>query len=295
MDAILPGRLEILLMRVFDGEASDGERAELMAWAEAEPRLARLAELRAALLDALTGAGPVDVVADVMAILAEDAAFASVGGALRAALDVPFDLSDAVMAAVARPEPDLELSAFSDGEAKDGRAVAARLKDDAAARDTLAAWAEAGHQLREATARPVDVWPGVAGEIGVDVDHVPGWEPVAEQLRAALKDERFDIAGAVMARIDPPAKKMPAWTSLWVPLAGFAVAAALLFAVVPPPSTEVVDMMQKAAVATMRLSTTNDLQVEEITGGDNVVVQVVQFEENGPTFIMIDEPEGASL
>jgi hypothetical protein len=58
MDAILPGRLEILLMRVFDGEASDDERVELMAWVEAEPRLARLGELRAALIDALTGAGP---------------------------------------------------------------------------------------------------------------------------------------------------------------------------------------------------------------------------------------------
>src|SRR5688572_24602522 len=85
MDAILPGRLELLLMRVFDGEASDDECAELLSWAEAEPRLAQLGELRAALLDALTGVGPVDVVADVMAAL-DEAAWAPVGLSLREAL-----------------------------------------------------------------------------------------------------------------------------------------------------------------------------------------------------------------
>ncbi|MFZ5476007.1 MAG: hypothetical protein ACOZNI_04470 [Myxococcota bacterium] len=295
MDPILPGRLELLLMRVFDGEATDAERAELFAWAEAEPRLARLGELRAALLDALTGQGPVDVVADVMAALDEEAAFAPVGGAIREALSAPVDFTDAIMASVRAPDPDLELSAFSDGELPDGRAVAARLKDDAAARDVLAAWAHVGHQLREATSEPVDAWPAVAAAIDVPADHVPGWEPIGDQIRAALAGERVDVAGAVMARIDPPARRMPKWASLWVPLAGFAAAAALLFAVVPPPPQEVRDLVHDAALTSLRLQDENDAQVEEITGGENVVVQVVQFEENGPTFIMIDEPEGASL
>lgn len=306
MDLTL-SRLETLLMRAFDGEADEGERAELLAWADAEPRLAELAELRAALREALAVPGPCDVAGDVMALLEEDAAWAPLGDALRDALAPPpaLDFAGDVLAALAPSrapaapvvvdDPDLELSAFFDGALEGERktAVAARLKTDAGARATLQAFADQGHLLREAVAKDVDVWPAVARGIGTEPDHVAGWEPIAAQIREAFASiPQIDVAGAVQAAIEPRLARMPRWASLWVPLAGFAAAAALLFAVMPTPRGGGGLVSELGAFA---LSARNDAEVEQIEAAEDVVVQVMQFEDGGPTFILVDETPGAEL
>lgn len=290
METTVPGRLEALLMRAFDGEATPEERAELSAWADAEPRLAELAELRAALREALAVPGPVDVAADVLAALDEDA-WAPLGDALRDAVAPPtLDLADAVMGALA-PDPDLDLSAWADGELPVARkaAVVQRLREDADARATLAFYAESGRMLRDSVASDaVDVWPGVARGVGIEPDHVAGWEPIAEQVRAAFRAiPEIDVAGAVQAAIEPKLARIPLWASLGVPLGGFLAAAALLFAVLPgagPGTTGLGSLATSFALAAV-----NDAQVEEIETAPDVTAQVMQFEDGGPTFILVDE------
>lgn len=313
MDASL-SRLETLLMRAFDGEADGGEREELLAWAEAEPRLAELVELRSALREALAAPGPCEVAGDVMALLEEESAWAPLGAALRDALSPPpMDFAGDILAALApakaaaaeptaaaevaavAADPDLELSAFFDGVLDGDRktAVVARLKSDIGARATLQAWADNGRLLREGVAKDVDVWPEVARAIGTEPDHVSGWEPVAAQIREAFASiPHIDVSGAVQAAIEPRLARMPRWASLWVPLAGFAVAAALLFAVLPTPRSGSALVSDMGAFA---LSARNDADVEQIEAAEDVVVQVMQFEDGGPTFILVDETPGAEL
>ena len=45
----------------------------------------------------------------------------------------------------------------------------------------------------------------------------------------------------------------------------------------------------------VRLATVNDAQVEEVSAPQDVVVQVMQFEEGGPTFILVDDPSGSGV
>lgn len=267
MDGSMPGRFETLLMRAFDGEATREEREELAAQAETEPRLAEWAELRAALLDALATAGPCDVAADVMEAL-DEASWAPLGDALRdAALDLP---------AVELPAVDLWA----------GIAAATVKRDEA----EIASWTDAdapeiGEALRAAVNVDVDVWPGV--EAAIASADVEGWAPIGADIRAAFQGiPAVDVAGAVMAAVSPEKRRggMPRWASLWMPLAGFAAAAALLFAV--RPVVEPVAEPEEFALAAI-----NDVQIEDLSTGDDVVVQVMQFDDGGPTFIMIDEAQ----
>lgn len=278
-----PGRFETLLMRAFDGEATAEDRAELRAWAEAEPRLAELAELRAALLEALAVPGPVDVVADVMAAL-DESGWSPLADALRDAVAAPVSVADAVMADL---EP-MDLSAFADGEHADPRRVGSRLAADAGARAMLADWADLGHRIRDAVDRPVDVWPGVATAVCVEPDAVPGWEATARKIRAAFADlPEIDVAGAVMASIEPGRPRMPRWVSLGVPLAGFlAAAAALAIAVLPsvPPEVAMGDILALAPV--------NDAEVEALETPPDVVAQVIPAEGGAPTIILIVDESG---
>ncbi len=339
----LPTRLDELLTRAFDGEASPAERDELAALAGAEPRLVAMAELRDALRAALAVPGPVDVAGAVMAALDADAAWAPLGVSLSEAVSEgvrgeasapSFDFADAVMAELAREaawtplgtsvreaveaaqiqapaidiadlvmgriDADAELSAYFDGELDAARtgAVAARLMKDPAGRDQLTAFATLGEDLRSATHRGVDVWPGVAERIGVEPDAVHGWEAVAGPLREAFAAiPAIDIAGAVMAAVEPVVVRMPRWASLGGPLVGFAMAAALLFAVLPMSATiQSQPASLGGVVQDLRLAAVNDALVEEITAPGDVVVQVMQFEAGGPTFILVDDqPSGSGV
>lgn len=362
MDPRPPTRIESLLTRAFDGEATDAERAELSTLVDLEPRLAAMSELRAALLDALTVPGPVDLAAEVMAVLDAEAGWGPLGAELRGSIGVPVDLADQVMAglfaeaawaptgaamrdALATPPVDLaddvmaaigqappmedddwaplraalvdalrapridvaddvlaaigvavddsaemELSAYYDGELSPERtaAVAARLLADPLARYELAAFADAGEGLRDATVRGTDLWPAVADGVGVPRDAVHGWEAVARPLREAFEAlPDIDVATAVMAAIEPARHRMPLWASLGAPVVGvFAAAAAMLFVVLNLPSSSGV----KVTASILELGKVNDAQVEEITARNDSVVQVMQFEEGGPTFILVDDP-----
>jgi len=379
MEPSLPDRLEALLMRAFDGEATAAERAELVAVADADPRLGAWAELRGALRAALALPGPVDLAGDVMAALDADLAWAPLGASLASAfggadappidladsiaaqiaalgppaedspgLDAdpswapvaaslrdalrapPIDIADLVMASLANDvawaptgaavrdlvraapaidvvepvmaaiDPDMELSAYFDGELPQERTakVAARLLGDASARERLAAYATLGGGLRDATQRGEDLWAGVADGIQVERDALYGWDAVGDSLREAFAAlPPIDIAGAVMAQLEPAAVRMPRWASLGGPLLGFAVAAAMLFAVLPTAPTAPNRRPEEglAAVAVdLRLATVNDAQVEEISAPGDVVVQVMQFEDGGPTFILVDDPLSGS-
>ncbi|MCK6520867.1 hypothetical protein L6R49_05425 [Myxococcota bacterium] len=240
-------RADALLMLVLDGEASEAERAELLALSESDARLAELGELREALRDALTDwrDDSVDVVAAVlMAIGAEDD-WSPVSSALResVAFEAPFDVSDLVMAAITpppEPEPDMLLSALVDGELSldQRRLVTERLRVDRDALDTLNAFAEQGRVVREGlTERVADVdlsglWPAVAAEIGVtDPEHVPGWEHTSALVKEAVlaqgalsAEEEVALTAAILnslprpkpivVEIPPPPAPVPLWKML---------------------------------------------------------------------------------
>ncbi len=286
MDVPEPSRVELLLMRAFDGEADEAERAELLAWSEAEPRLAALSELRAALREALAAPGPCDVAADVMALLAEEDAWTPLGGLLVEAL---------------RSDGPAPLAAL---DVVDG--VMAALADEDEAR-----WAPVGSLIADAVraeAGTVDVWGAVA-EV---VDAEPaGWAPVAEALRAELVTPDapvVDVADAVMDVVAPvstvvplpvPAGRggFPRWASLGVPLAAVAslAAAALLFVLSSGPGPVIgpgPEAATEVLAAVAPLASTNDALVEELSTGEAVVAaQVMQFEEGGPTIIFVEEAE----
>ncbi len=239
-------RADALLMLALDGEASEAERAELLALAEHDDRLAALGELREALQDALADwrDDSVDVVAAVlMAIGAEDD-WSPVASALRESVTVeaPFDVSDLVMAAITpspEPEPDMLLSALVDGELslELRRGVTERLRVHRDALDTLNTFAEQGRMVREGMAERVAdvdlsaVWPAVAAQIGLtDPDHVPGWERTSALVKEAVlaqsalgAEEEVALTAAILNTLPrpkpvvvvmPPPEPLPLWKLL---------------------------------------------------------------------------------
>jgi hypothetical protein len=162
----------------------------------------------------------------------------------------------------------------------------------------LAAYASLGESLRDATQRGEDLWPGVADGVGLERDALHGWAAIAAPLKEAFAAiPSIDVAGSVMSQIEPVAVRMPRWASLGGPLLGFALAAAMLFAVLPTAPTAPTRRPEDgvaAVAADLRLATINDAQVEEIYAPGDVVVQVMQFEDGGPTFILVDDPPSGS-
>lgn len=225
-------RLDALLMRVLDGEASDAERAELLALADADERLAEATALRTALRAAvLDGIGdPIDVVPQVMMALGLDDGWDAVSESLQAALvdeSLSIDVSTAVMAAIApqqqqAPAADLEaieLSALHDGELSAERrmALAAKLGADRSLADSLTAHADLGRHLREAVAFELRhaeldaIWAGVAPAIGLeDPEAVPGWEASAALLKEAVEARAVLSEPAAARMLDDVMAALPA-------------------------------------------------------------------------------------
>ncbi len=197
------GRLDALLMRVLDDEASGAERQELLALADADVRLAEAQDLRSALRAAVLhqSGDTLDVVPQVLMALGLDDGWDAVSESLQAALvdeSLQIDVSDAVMAALdADEERSIELSALHDGEltAERRMVLATALGADRALIDQLNRHADLGRHLREAIAaeaRHADlsgVWAGVAPAIGLeDPEGVAGWELSAPVLREAVAE-----------------------------------------------------------------------------------------------------------
>ena len=213
-------RLDTLLMRVLDDQASEAERQELMALADAEPRLAEQRALREDLRVALNDAAadPIDVVPHVLAALSIDDGWQSIASGLRDAVDGEVDLADGIMAALggatmpgmqqvasleADPLPTAEeergilFSAMVDGElSREKRAeISGSLADDKQALDQMTEFAELGRVIRTAVeletrrANLDGLWEGICPKIGVeDPEHVPGWEQTAAMLRDAVQE-----------------------------------------------------------------------------------------------------------
>lgn len=274
-------RLDSLLARAAEGTATPGELDELrLVLLDGEAPLGLSVEALSG------GAPPVDVTDAVLDAIELEAAFAPLSTELRAAVAGPIDVADAVFAGIDEL-PALELMVFADGEAPAAQrtTLAGRLLRDPTARLAIADQAELGAALREAVAAPeVEVWPEVAGRLGIDPWHVEGWEETARALRAEVAArEAVDVAGEVMVRLRPPARRAPSWLSVGVPFGMLAAAAAVLLtvlAVVPGGGD---------SLAPFLLASVNDLQVESLETAPEVQAQVLQFDDGGPTIIFIDD------
>lgn len=244
---------------------------------------------------------------DELATLLEDDAAAPLGELLREEAGV-IDVIDAVMSAI---EPEYELlSAYADGQLDGERreAVSARLSRDPAARAQIAAFAQISSALSEgiqAERGPTPaVWPAVAARLGIDPEAVPGWDGAL--LREAVRAEAgvVNVVPEVQAALRPTARvaaaepsfgdRVRAWLSTWsLPALGFAAAAALLLSF--PNAAP-----QGSSATSFRVAPINHVQIEDIsTDQADAMVQVLQFDEDSPTIIFIEEgssgDQGATL
>ena len=319
--------LDVLLMRVLDGEASPDERSTLLTLADAEPRLAEMEDLRARLRIALaerTGQAP-EVVAEVMAALTLDDGWDETAALLRQELGAePIDLVEGVMAALeVGDEAAVRISALHDGELSVDERVALANGLSKALLDDMTQWADMGRLLREALAweaAGVDMtrtWQAVAPRIGIeDPEQVPGWDPIAEALRVAVREaaaltaqDEVSMTAAVMNTLprdevieadptDERAEAQPTWIR-WAssPLMVFALAMALFLAVFfgPDPSSAPVPQESVALLEAhpddvdFVIGTDNRAEVEDLETTGEVTASVFQSEEGAPMFLMIDE------
>lgn len=335
--------MEALLMRVLDGEATEGERQQLLALAESDGRLTELGELRRQLRVALedVAGDPLDVVGQVMAALALDDGWDFAASVLREAVGADAaapDLADSIMAALEpepEPSPDELLSALHDGElSPDQRLVIARrLATDRPALNTLTAYADLGRLVRTAVldappgTPPVDAWPQVALAIGLDdPNHIPGWEPLGEAVRVAVREsatlaaeEQVALTAAIMNSLprpepepveesEAPEERQTFWQLIFgSPAVMAGVMALAMVAVVlnqdhtaaptPDPGTPPVAQVE-APSPELEILAVNGAAVESLEYADDVFVQVLQLEDGAPILLMLDEgeqDEGATL
>lgn len=231
-------------------------------------------------------------------------------GLLREALSIEagaVDVADLVMAAL--PPEEAWLSAFADGQLDGERRerIAARVRTDAAARDTVAAFAQVSVGLSEAMASArgptPQVWPAVARALGLDPEQVPGWDETLLREAVLAEAGRVDVIPGVLASVRPAAAARPAAVELplWrrlvqsfsLPALGLATAAALLLSF-PAYSPDA------QGPVSFRVAPVNHVEIEDIsTDQQDAMVQVLQFDEDAPTIIFIEEipagDEGATL
>ncbi len=95
-------RLDQLLMRVIDGEASLEERRELLTLPEADVQLAELRGLSEVLSEAVMAAAgdEPELAGPVLEALGRDDGWSAISDALRESVDRPVDVADGVMAAL---------------------------------------------------------------------------------------------------------------------------------------------------------------------------------------------------
>lgn len=321
-------RLQSLELRAVDGFASADELSELGASPEA---LDAAREPGGLLREALLPASTPALVDAVMATLEiDEPARLALVSAL--AVDRAPELADAVMAQLGvaewdsrlladalggGPAPELADAVFAQLGLADPSAglLAALLADDAPelADDVMAQLgfddlAFAG--LRDALAAPrgPDLWGAVSASLDLDDDAAAAaaWPADRDALRAALADPAGapDLRDAVMVRLglEQPVLRLPvganaspaaaprSWGFAGVALAA---AAALLLVFTRPVAPE------SDAVMAVQLSAINNVEIEELSVSEDAMVQLLQFDENAPTIIFIEDlgsdEEGATL
>ena len=209
------------------------------------------------------------------------------GAALRDAAGPAPDLSDAVASSLGHAESEPDVGAVLRAAAGEPPDLAARVVEELGV-----AAPDLGLHLGQAAGPAPDVSDAVLSQLGLAAEPVE----LGAALQAAagpapvLQDA---VAGAVQARSRPtegegtlhtlPRRRTPVWPV--VACGALAVAAALLFYVSPSDSD--------AEPVSFELAAVNEVEIEDLTVGDDAMVQVLQFEEDAPTIIFVDVPEEA--
>jgi len=321
--------LDVLLMRVLDGEATPDERAKLLKLADAEPRLAEMKELRSRLREALSdrASEAPEVVAEVLAALVIDDGWAETADLLRSELEVgSVDMVEQVMDSLeVGCEPAVRISALHDGELDPAERVELAQTLGRSAITDMTDWADIGRHLREALHAEVkavdlmDTWGLVAVRVGMtNPEEVPGWEPIADELREALREaatltaqDEVALTAAVMnslpreesiedepTEVSAPLDEQPAWirwaSKPWmIPIILIALVAIYqnrdLKEEQPEVQETVAAVEEPSLVEAFVIAAQNQVLVEDLALGDEVTVAVFQAEDGAPLFLMIDE------
>ncbi|GEM_PF-1473725 len=170
-------RLDQLLMRVLDGEATVEERRELLSLPDSQVQLAELRGLSGVLLDAVrAAAGDTPELADpVLQALGRDEGWSAISAAMRSVVAHPVDVADGVMAALALADP-------VDAAFSELRALAAEPVD---VTDVVMA-AILGDAPAEAPVAAADKLDQATTEAWISALH-DGELPVEERLRIAAE------------------------------------------------------------------------------------------------------------
>lgn len=316
---------ELLTMRVLDDEATLPDRVALQADPAAMAEVDALREV-GVLVRAALEPGAVDLADDVLAAIAleEDA---RVRSALLDALSPAgrLDLADLVMAEVDGLEVEAASGAAPLGWDEELLQEALAHHARVSLVDEVMAAIEAAHPVLEELDEhhvalvdalspddEIDVADAVMAELA-SMDAPEGWD-AAPLVAALAPSTSIDVADAVMAAL-PAAGTRPALqvvqggrapsgraralrVATW--LGVVAAAAAALLVVVPDTTVDPASVAPVAARAVVEpvaldasapLAAVNDARVEALTTGAHVNAQVMQFEEGGPTIIMVEEVE----
>ena len=268
--------------------------------AQVDPQAARAHQALAQDLRSALDAGPSPELADDVLMLL-DLADDQTGHALRDLLAprssqvgaAQLDLADAVLAATHLEDDDLApaLRALLDaGEAPD-------LSDDVMAALGIADADAVGSHLRQALAAP-------APDLALDVMAALGLAPAARDedegddeieadgaqvinLPVAPRAAPAALVAPPVALVAPPVAVRPVAansdTTWRFPAIALAAAAALLLFFTGTPSPTSPELLA------FELAPINHVDIEELSTGDEVMVQVLQMDENAPTIIYIDE------
>ncbi len=140
-----------------------------------------------------------------------------------------------------------------------------------------------GSALRAAAGPAPALWPAVAGEIGVDVSGVGAL--LGSALRQAASNP--ELAGPVTESVPVPSVASAPAQKWRVPAALVAIAAGLLLAFwtwkQPEPAAPVLDVMA------VEFDSPGRTEIESLESETAMVVQVLQFDDDAPTIIFVDD------
>ncbi len=237
---------------------------------------------------------------------AEALALRALGGELRDALSGEIDVADDVMLAIA-----LNDAVGGGVDVADDVMLAIALNDAVGGGVDVADDVMLAIALNDAVGGGVDVADDVMLAIALN-DAVGGGIDVADDvmLAIALNDAvggGVDVADDVMAEINPVAEIVqlrpaartatPVLASRWSAAGGisvvFAMAAAVLFSIANTPRAyQPVEIAAEVKPESIQVASFNEAEIEDLNTPDNATVTVMQFDEGGPTIILVSDSEG---
>ncbi len=228
-------------------------------------------------------AGPVDLEEDIFSALQAQSASAGIQKELLAEVDLEGDIFAALDAASPRAPlraalaevVDLEGDIFAALDATLPRAeLVAALRapvdleaDIFTSLDLASSEKSRGEALQQALGTDVDLEAGVMGALE------------AKTARPSTKIRSSTAQRDIPRPATPSASRRMPWVAALVSLAAVAAMAFFVLRVGQSPSQEDAFVLADRNVA----------EVEDLSASATASVQVMQFEENGPTFILVDE------